>query len=577
MNRDRHNRYPVDTGAGLVDEMQSIIDGTFEIDPNEAYHWNNAAVSRPAAEAMLASRQNVGYGRPTAPHFMQHHQVSHQPGHFGPHATSYSVVPPGHVQQTRRIVSYPAHSQAMVGNEQPPQVNSMLNDMVLQKLDQIITRQSTAEQEMEEFRQRVGQITLQSSSASDEAVAVDTRSFSGRGRVHQQKQPTRRRLPRNPTPADSEDGDVSEQSSTQLDWDIGAEDIGLSAGLSTDGEKVKALIQKESNLTFRRLTGVSVDQPWPTVLTQRINPVTNEVYLNVNFDKDVRANADFIKTVATSVLHDLKQPNYGDHLLQDRRFKWDLATVIEIVKDTFRTLKRTYRTQVDQAAADVHTRNQQNTRRTARRAEKFKLLKGAVDTYQSQFNVNPSLLLSADQMSDEASGPEDEESPGARDAWQREMARHAGIDVETTDKEVIQGLNFLEVIKPMWRSDELSTVLHQLRDFGLAKKNKKRKYMRIYDTDRATDTPPLTAPWNFGINPSWWKLYGPGGSRDYVFNDRIGDWNKYPDPPGFGSNKGTSLAPSTAESNEFLAVEQAGVVGEIVDEPLRIDGSGGVI
>ena len=56
-------------------------------------------------------------------------------------------------------------------------------------------------------------------------------------------------------------------------------------------------------------------------------------------------------------------------------------------------------------------------------------------------------------MSDEASGPEDEDLEDKLE-WKRRMAEELGMG-NVSDK-LLDGMSFLENIKPLWRSEEVS-------------------------------------------------------------------------------------------------------------------------
>ncbi|KAJ7596217.1 hypothetical protein C8J56DRAFT_1116728 [Mycena floridula] len=565
MNRDRYGRYIVDPAVGLIDEMQSVIDGTFEI-PTEPYQWNPAAMSQPAETMLAPPGSNIGYsGRPARK--VHRPQASHYHGQPGSRAPSYHF----DSVQNRPTMFQPA--QSTVSSNEPPPIATLTNmfGSLLQKTDQILAKMVSTEQEMEQLKKKVNHMESSTNPSSND-IPSNSRNFSARGRIRQQKMSPQRRPARNPSPTGSDgDGDISDHG-LQKDSELDGEDMGLPTGLlSGDAKKLKAIFTKDSLSTFRRMTGVPAGERWPEDFTQRINPVTNEVYLTPNFTLTVtkEPNATIVSKVANSVFNDLKQPDYGEPLLMDRRFKWGKGTIVEVVKDTFRNIKKNYKAQVDDVAAEAYERSLQINRRASRRAEKLELLKAGVPRYKSEFNLDPTILLAVDHMSDEASGPEDNDVPGAQEAWQQEMAARIRAVVGGTAFE--ESPNALEIIHPSWRSAELSETLHKLREFGLeAKKKNKRKYTRVYDTGRYTDTPPLTAPWNFGIDPSWWMIYGPGGLDEAVFKHCIGDWNTYPDPPGFGSNKFTAI-----QSDEVLTGEEVIRSEENHVEPAQDGQNGG--
>jgi len=75
----------------------------------------------------------------------------------------------------------------------------------------------------------------------------------------------------------------------------------------------------------------------------------------------------------------------------------------------------------------------------------------AVPTYINKHGKDPTPLIYQEHMSDEVSGPEDDEE--SQDDWKVRMARASGILVPTD--EAIGRLKFLEVVEPGWRSSEV--------------------------------------------------------------------------------------------------------------------------
>jgi hypothetical protein len=82
-------------------------------------------------------------------------------------------------------------------------------------------------------------------------------------------------------------------------------------------------------------------------------------------------------------------------------------------------------------------------------------MKSQIEAYAQKYSIPVSVveeLLHEQLLSDEASGPEDdeEESP---EAWKVRMAMHHGLqDVSAT---ALKKYTFLEVLKNPWRSDEV--------------------------------------------------------------------------------------------------------------------------
>ena len=77
-----------------------------------------------------------------------------------------------------------------------------------------------------------------------------------------------------------------------------------------------------------------------------------------------------------------------------------------------------------------------------------------VDAYIAQFGADPTSLVQEPYMSDEASGPEDEDED--EDEWKQRMATESHLGEGWEDR--LGALNFRELIKPEWRSEEVSSV-----------------------------------------------------------------------------------------------------------------------
>ena len=97
----------------------------------------------------------------------------------------------------------------------------------------------------------------------------------------------------------------------------------------------------------------------------------------------------------------------------------------------------------------------------------------AVPTYINKHGKDPTPLIYQEHMSDEASGPEDDEE--SQDDWKFRMARVSGILVPTD--EAIGRLKFLEVVEPGWRSRE---VCGTIKTMGLSYNILLRSYQPFF-------------------------------------------------------------------------------------------------
>ncbi|KAJ7811972.1 hypothetical protein B0H13DRAFT_1666467 [Mycena leptocephala] len=62
---------------------------------------------------------------------------------------------------------------------------------------------------------------------------------------------------------------------------------------------------------------------------------------------------------------------------------------------------------------------------------------------------------------------------------------------------------------------------------------KRIQYNRVRNTGHVSSRIPETAPYNFGINKTWLEMY-----KDHLdYRPLLVDWDTYPDPEGFGTNK----------------------------------------
>jgi hypothetical protein len=238
--------------------------------------------------------------------------------------------------------------------------------------------------------------------------------------------------------------------------------------------------------------------------------------------------------------------------------------LISFAKESFRGFKETYRGQINEAKKEKLALNGQNNRRTGRRKEvghfalrlsgaltrhqKVSRRSKAVSTYIGLHDCDPSPLLIESHMSDDASGPDEEEGE-SREVWKRRMAQEKnfrpGIDIEQ--------LKFLETVKPEWRSEKVSLLLprelalkwhtvtqlgaifHDLHDiwWNSLKSRQKEKHQAwiVNTTGRSSSAPPIDAPYDFGINREWWT------TAQEKYSDVLGDWYTYGNPEGFDDDE----------------------------------------
>ncbi|KAJ7811037.1 hypothetical protein B0H13DRAFT_2384176 [Mycena leptocephala] len=254
---------------------------------------------------------------------------------------------------------------------------------------------------------------------------------------------------------------------------------------------------------------------YPDFGVQRINPTTQERFLDPAFEETVAhaTNSILIAEVVRQVEANLARgPAFYPAGLEAKgfAFKWDRKLLFDMTKQSFRSCKTQWRQHVDAKAAQANAVNQQKNRLRDRRLTKTKQLQRAVEKFAAKYDLDPKdvmELLHEQLMSDEASGPENEDTRGLA-AWKTRMAYTNGYD--DVSAAALAKLNFLEVLEAPWRSDEMSNSLHELAQIAYnllpAKDKKNIRYERMYKDD-----------------PEYKHL--------------LADWGSYDDPVGFGTNK----------------------------------------
>ncbi|KAJ7838411.1 hypothetical protein B0H13DRAFT_2367481 [Mycena leptocephala] len=79
----------------------------------------------------------------------------------------------------------------------------------------------------------------------------------------------------------------------------------------------------------------------------------------------------------------------------------------------------------------------------------------------------------------------------------------------------------------------------------IRKSKKNSQYVRVYNTDRISARIPELAPYNFGINQTWFAL----NKKNPEYAHLLNDWGKYTDPEGF-------------RTPDLVAVDEAGEYAE---------------
>ncbi|TBU58454.1 hypothetical protein BD310DRAFT_906507 [Dichomitus squalens] len=250
---------------------------------------------------------------------------------------------------------------------------------------------------------------------------------------------------------------------------------------------------------FRLVTGVSKHDKWPK-WGQQMPGMANHSVIHVTW---------------------MNAPNV----------KLTYSLLRECAKTSFRGFRAAYNSQVDQEKARQCKKNERASRWQNRRNKKSDNLYSVAPRYLELHGVDPGHLVTADLMSDEASGPEDDSNEDAVMEWRRQMAEKAGITGKSDSQ--LAKLSFFEVIRPNWRSDELTKIhreLAEIHNSSLHLKSLRIMVEHVRDTRRSSDKILGYAPFNFGVNIEWYERMKETDSRF------LGDWMKHPDPPGFGEN-----------------------------------------
>ncbi|KAJ2988523.1 hypothetical protein NUW54_g9088 [Trametes sanguinea] len=304
----------------------------------------------------------------------------------------------------------------------------------------------------------------------------------------------------------------------------------------------RAAIQSSVTTAFRETTGVlTSDQPWPRWSEDGVFPG-----MAVNFEATVEhcVNRALFRCVAEVAMQDLKKhaPVHADWMSASD-VKLTLGLLFEVAKRSFRGFKRVYKAQFDEEQRNQLNANARAARWLNRRRKKCSNLLKVTAMYMEKHGVDPTPLIVQEMMSDEASGPEDEATESQAE-WKRRMADCAGVTKKTDEQ--LAKMVFFEAVHPNWRSEALTQILHELWSlFWQAVSTRTARAMtpRITDTDRQSDEPPQTAPYNFGINQDWYERFKDSNTHKVALKD----WMNYPDPEGFGEN---AEVPDDPQENE---------------------------
>ena len=165
-----------------------------------------------------------------------------------------------------------------------------------------------------------------------------------------------------------------------------------------------------------------------------------------------------------------QEANWEPRELFTSAYSWNREDLVIFAKDSFRGFKEAYKGQIDAEKQAKLMENERSNRRAGRRREvsvflripvltltgiqKVTRRRKAIPKYIELHARDPSQLLCESHMSDDASGPEDEDEE-SRDDWKARMA---------TERDLLPGIEitkikFLETVKPEWRSEKVIRIL----------------------------------------------------------------------------------------------------------------------
>ncbi|KAF8576301.1 hypothetical protein K439DRAFT_1622960 [Ramaria rubella] len=185
------------------------------------------------------------------------------------------------------------------------------------------------------------------------------------------------------------------------------------------------------------------------------------------------------------------------------------------------------------AQVDIHKRRMMNTHaKNAQLARHREERSSVTEIFKKLYVFDPSAWMNLDYMSDEDSCPEPD-SDGEMDevsmnVWRKQMLKYLGYTGPAKNHDDV---GIWEVVIPGWRTKFCTEVLRELsciyRETLTPAEQQSSKYRCVYDSNRRSDKPALTVPFDFMINMDWWE------SAKEKYGDVIKEWMTYGDPEGF--------------------------------------------
>ncbi|KAJ7904888.1 hypothetical protein B0H13DRAFT_2024525, partial [Mycena leptocephala] len=321
------------------------------------------------------------------------------------------------------------------------------------QLDRLIGMVQTLMEDTRELKQDSQQLKarvwfLEGSAHTDPPTTSSRGIAARRGRSTQLKTRSLRRRGHQMAGPESDESDIDPAlrehavSESSLDTDTGTTDYSANSESDAMGDDDsilapadKKVFQKYTTKAFRRFCHVQGND-WPDPTVARTNPITHQTYPTPFFHFDVTdtRNEQIIKGVARLVAGKLENPKCWpaglQHLRESGTKPWDGELIVDLVKASYRSLKRGW-SRSNNAKAALKAEIQDRVHRHSQRRKSEQMLKVA-DAYAAEFHIDPEVLkevINAEYLSDEMSEPEDE-SVETKEAWKVRMAAISDMSLE---------------------------------------------------------------------------------------------------------------------------------------------------
>ncbi|KAG1851632.1 hypothetical protein DFJ58DRAFT_842115 [Suillus subalutaceus] len=218
------------------------------------------------------------------------------------------------------------------------------------------------------------------------------------------------------------------------------------------------------------------------------------------------------------------------------------GNLVAFAKSKFRSYKRKYIEKIDEEKAakcrQFNTANKHLRRQEHLAEDREK----AVEEYKARNEKDPTDLLRPEYMSEQASEVNTDDEEKRKDR-QKKLYQAAKL----TEREVHAGIPVWEIIRPVWRADEVTKILEELdsiRDEQRKESKRKTALTRCVNLGNKSNTPPSLAIFPFMLDVRWHKEYqaenlGSGPVEIYENNpDSFGQLDAMIQPGGNSNDRG---------------------------------------